>query len=571
MLKIGLLERTLVSKLPPTYHAHDHIFEFKTIEQGSFACWKDCHSILDLVHHKKFFRKELNFAEQIMLKLSGQGEVFTYEDDQGNMVDLSAYSMAWSSTDITGYLVECLSRTEQRGKMLVLVPRGDVQQLTKEQLYLYLFHNIFVNLKLGTQPCASIPWDQMKTKVCPHPRMHWVWFRKQGYKLNPEILRCTQTWIEANPEVTFNLWTNIRDIAELDDFLSDLDEANKKLFQDTIHVKFLDELLDYVPLSLQTVITSDDPKDMILKTDVFRLLILQKHGGFYSDFNDSVCFVPLKYLFHNTEDQCLFAADDNDNVIDNYFIYAPPRHPWINRCLSEILADVPILHTFLHHNRMGNLYVDCAIEFVKALLEQTFRSRLTIMNVMSMALHDFNERFQQFIRTSTPPMPPKMLKRILQEPQYCHAHLVLITLELLGVLPAVLEQGLKEIVNTRNMQFGQSIQWLNGNMTDQFDTAQIPKDESVLTALKALQYDEDFHHKFRFRFVRRFPGSFMQHTNIGTIIQQDRKANPRLRVNVLPCCDFRYAVSMVTAISHIRDGTCTGGEKGHGEVISDVL
>lgn len=579
MLKIGLLERTMISQLPSTYHAHDHIFGFQQI---SLPCdYREFHSILDLIYGDRLFRKDLDFAQSLMMfNLTGQNTEIKYEfeDAQGHIVDLVAYTAGKSWDGATAYAVECLSRSEQRGKMLVLVPSKDVQELTKDQLYLYLFHNIFVNQKLLAPgcTCASIPWELIETRVCANPRMNWVWFRKPQYKLHPQILRCARTWIGANPELTFQLWTNLRDEAELEDFLSDLDETDRQLFQDTIHVKYLQEMLDLVPEQLQDIFISEDPKDMILKTDAIRLRILEEHGGFYSDFNDAVCFVPLKLLFHHTEHECLFAADDDNHLIDNYFLYAPPHHPWIQRYASEVLADLPVLRTFLYTNRMADLYVDCAIDFVKSLLQQAaIRPRVTILNVLSIALRGFPMRLQAFLQGTTPPLPPKMLPKIQQEPAYRHAHLVLIVLELLGILPEVVKQGLKEIVNTRNMRFGRRVRWLNGTMTDQFETAQISQEyqapTTVLTALSAVQQNAAFQDEFRFRFVRRFPGSFMEHTNIGTMIRRERERIPGLRVNTLPCCDFRYVVSMVTAISHIRDGTCTGGDKGHGEVLAGVL
>lgn len=568
-IKSDLLERN-VKGYQDRYDHYDHIFACKPIKHFVFDNLKQFHVILDLKHLHLFECKHLNFIQLMIMTNLGNNASnppHNFLDTDGNIVDIHVYISDKEFNDVTFYDVEYLAESEQRSHMLIIVPSEDVQTLEKKEIYTYLFYNMYVNYHLKYR--KRVLWKDIQAQRCPNPIMHWVWFRKPNAKLSAHILKRVQTWLDENPDVTFQLWTNLKDSVELEDFISNLDKEHKALFGTVIHVKFAEEMLRVVPDNLKHIFTSDDPKDMILKTDAFRILVLQKYGGFYSDFNDTLCFVPLRLLFHDSKPDCMFGAENYKQLINNYFMYTPPNHPFFQRCVSQILNHIPNIYNFIHSNHLGKFYLDQTIKFVQALHQRVHPQKISIMDVLSMSMSGFMGELQIFLQTMN--FPSKMLRLYINTGHYMHAVLLVAPLEYLGVMIPMVEHGLKEISYARDIRFGQGVSWKSMDMRDKFDTSNIDMDPTIITKLEQLREDEEFHNYFRHRFLMRLPHLFMEYTNIGTIVMREQATNPHLKIYTLPGCEFARIVGVQTAISHFMDSTSCGSTTEYKETIEGVL
>jgi hypothetical protein len=192
--------------------------------------------------------------------------------------------------------------------------------------------------------------------VLPSDRqLQWVWFRKPGYKLTNEIVERAGSWIVLNPGYTFNLWTNLKDAVELDDFIPELRPENRELFS-KITVHYADEfervVFDWLSsegINKETIDimrhcwTSTERQDMVMKTDYTRNIILAKFGGMYADFNDCLCLSPIEPVLERHAGTYLGVSDQiEDSYASNYWIYSTTgseNSDWntiVKRCLETL-------------------------------------------------------------------------------------------------------------------------------------------------------------------------------------------------------------------------------------------
>ena len=187
--------------------------------------------------------------------------------------------------------------------------------------------------------------------------VHWVWFRKPGYKLTQEIVERATSWIAINPECKFHLWTDIDSAADVDDFLSNIkpDWRERFLAATTVHLR--DDtygVIESVLVKLTTPATSEgiaalrselesgDIQARVYKTDFARLFILYTYGGVYVDFNDCLCLAPLRDLI------AVYGAENPIGVTDlydlnhasNYFLYCPRESPEWYAIMIDMVRDV---------------------------------------------------------------------------------------------------------------------------------------------------------------------------------------------------------------------------------------
>jgi len=200
--------------------------------------------------------------------------------------------------------------------------------------------------------------------------IHWIWFREKDFYLPDKIMSRAKSWIELNPTFKFHLWTNLLDQDDLDDFISSLNHTNREYFKNgKIIVKYQDDLMacisefcqkygalldGYVECTLQrifnilppitnaikkvittaihttitttieTVIQNNYKINRIFRVDILRVILLILYGGIYSDFNDTICFYPMKYLLPMYKNEYFVGTDyDIEHPIyrNNYFIY----------------------------------------------------------------------------------------------------------------------------------------------------------------------------------------------------------------------------------------------------------
>lgn len=185
-------------------------------------------------------------------------------------------------------------------------------------------------------------------------QIHWIWFREKGFCLPDKIMSRAKSWIELNPTFKFYLWSNLSDQEELDEFLSALNETNRHYFTEGhIVVKYANEVLQCVEkfchlygsqlncyvheilyhlYEVTTETTSGSAETLkknykinrIFRTDILRVILLNIFGGIYCDFNDTICFYPMKYLLTMYHGSFFIGTDyDVEHPVfrNNYFLY----------------------------------------------------------------------------------------------------------------------------------------------------------------------------------------------------------------------------------------------------------
>jgi hypothetical protein len=182
-------------------------------------------------------------------------------------------------------------------------------------------------------------------------QVHWIWFRKSGYKLTNEIIERAASWIFINPSFTFHLWTNIKNNSEFEEFISELTLYNKDTFS-KINVHFSDEfekvIYDWMDsntpdmlYTMKKIWNSTEKQDMIMKTDYTRNIILASKGGMYTDFNDCVCLSPIQPVLEAHAGSYLGITDRyDDSYASNYWLYAGRGNPkWndiVKKCTNTL-------------------------------------------------------------------------------------------------------------------------------------------------------------------------------------------------------------------------------------------
>jgi hypothetical protein len=217
-------------------------------------------------------------------------------------------------------------------------------------------------LSLNSQPCAWMTQAEVDAKcaAAPHPPIHWVWFRKPGYKLTQEIVERAYSWIALNPKSTFHLWTDIPTDEDVADFLSNLMPEWRTAFlaATAIHKAeetsaLIEEALTYFSdtttadgiAALRYEFASTERQARVYKTDFARLFIIWKYGGIYTDFNDLLCLAPIQQIFAVYDPSKPLGVTDHadNNHATNYFLYTPAKHTEWESILRGMITDVPHL------------------------------------------------------------------------------------------------------------------------------------------------------------------------------------------------------------------------------------
>jgi hypothetical protein len=256
-----------------------------------------------------------------------------------------------------------------------------------ELVDIYNLYNVIV--KHQTQMTSYDQMESLADQLTDNDRqIHWIWFRDADFYLPDKIMSRAKSWIALNPTFKFYLWTNLVDRAELGEFISLLSIDNQRYFtQGTINVKYYHETLQCVDQFCRQYLDGDVPTqthgallrqlyatrppittteitstttsthtitttmiktemlnhykiNRIFKTDLLRIIVLNIHGGIYCDFNDTICFYPMKYLLTMYREQYFIGTDyDIEHPIfrNNYLIYNSLGNPnFLERSLQCI-------------------------------------------------------------------------------------------------------------------------------------------------------------------------------------------------------------------------------------------
>ena len=222
------------------------------------------------------------------------------------------------------------------------------------------------------------------------PPVHWVWFRKPGYRLTQEIIERAYSWIALNPDGSFHLWTDIPTYEDAEDFFANIEPAWKTQFLEATTIHYADETSALIEealnhfsdsnteagiSALRAEFMSPERQARVYKTDFARLFILWKHGGMYADFNDLLCLAPMKQLFTVYDPTAPLGVTDHAdlNHATNYFLYSPPKHEAWEFMLRAMITDVPHLVRMIR----DTMVEEAVLEATKKVLCSCTQSEIT--------------------------------------------------------------------------------------------------------------------------------------------------------------------------------------------------
>lgn len=281
-----------------------------------------------------------------------------------------------------------------------------------------------------------IPYEEMErltTQLTTNDKqIHWIWFRDKDFRLPDKIMIRAKSWIELNPEFTINLWTNLVDQIELEDFISSMsDEYREYFINGRITVKYNRDLLNtistfcdrfhselnndvkrtllylYTPqksttttniitdvtLTHTTIITTiktDIPNnykiDKIFQVDMYRVIILMLYGGIYCDFNDTICFFPMKYLLTLYNNDFFVGTDDDIEHPahrNNYFIYSSVNNNQFNKLGIMCVNRTVVEYTRITSPEYIKQYLMVCIQLVGCLNVTKFDNSMMLLPILS--------------------------------------------------------------------------------------------------------------------------------------------------------------------------------------------
>lgn len=369
--------------------------------------WESIHEVYDLTTQKYFYKIATPF-EHNMSGINNEAIHTTFKSTYDNKdYDLCRLIRTLKNRD--DLVLFRLSYPNKYGilnNLLMIIDSDEWDDLSELQREHYITINAYINLVLRKNKHRS--WHDIDSAPpLTGKALNWVWFRKPGYKLSDTILNNMNSWIQFNPELTFNLWTDISDEDELNDFISNVKDEWP---HNTIQVKYLSDTLSFIKTYFETYTyeLSQIPdfdtesfyenvaervynRTLIAKTDFLRAMILHYYGGFYTDMNDCECFIPMRYWFRDlvTSKQELILPCDTftEAQISNYFMYVPKGSKQFERLHLKTLPGFKGIHKcFIDPTtpkKIADIYIPYAKKFLRKLKQtETYEPTQLISDLM---------------------------------------------------------------------------------------------------------------------------------------------------------------------------------------------
>jgi mannosyltransferase OCH1-like enzyme len=140
-------------------------------------------------------------------------------------------------------------------------------------------------------------------------KIHQIWLSDQKTSPIPnKYIECTKSWSKFNPEFEYTLW-------------------GEEVFEELGGRELL-----YEKYQLEGV----HPAQI---SDILRILLIQKLGGFYADI-DTECFQCIEPLFKN-DFICYNYGYDSQKIIISFESWgAIPNHRFVNKLMSDIESKI---------------------------------------------------------------------------------------------------------------------------------------------------------------------------------------------------------------------------------------
>lgn len=171
--------------------------------------------------------------------------------------------------------------------------------------------------------------------------VHWIWLRRDPTKqefgdLKPTFYKFMKTWIDRNPEFTFNIWT---------------DNPNFEVprqFEGMIRVRgpeeiagLIERLPDEVRANIKYLLKNH--MNVGARSDTLRQAILYLEGGIYADVNDAMCMAPLEKMFQKFD---FIIGMEPVVYVNNAIIASKKKHPipqamlvWLSHNAREFVEE----------------------------------------------------------------------------------------------------------------------------------------------------------------------------------------------------------------------------------------
>lgn len=388
------------------------------------------HEFYDLMSHRFFYKLATPFDSS-----SPQPSVFKRIDTEKDYDVEIIMNDLRTRDDYVLFKISYPNKYFGFNTLLMLVDKDEYNTMDDLEKEHYLTINSYINLVL--RKCETRTWKELKSyPALSDHTLNWVWFRKPGFKFPPHCLKRAESWIRLNLEMSFTLWTDMENEDELLEFLSECPEEHAHHFTSgRVKIMYHKDTVEFVKLYLEShkdkeqikkfngtlflemVENRDNSRVLIAKTDFLRAMVLHHYGGFYADFNDCECFLPIKYWFHELvrKQQLILPCDTfNETHISNFFLYVPKGSKMFKNLHLDTLAGFEgILKCFKDDttpNKISSLYLNYAKKFVRKLKQaETYEPTQLLVDTMYPAY--VNGRFLSIIRNALTDLAVKGLER----------------------------------------------------------------------------------------------------------------------------------------------------------------
>lgn len=472
--------------------------------------------------------------------------------------------------------------------IVTLEDRPTNDPFTDSVVTIYNLYNAIV--KHQTHMVFKDEMDNLVEELTDSDRqIHWVWFREREFCLPDKIMSRAKSWIQLNPTFKFYLWTNLIDHEELMEFISNLSESNKQYFIDgKIIVRYQDDTymaieefcqrfgsyldqdaIDIIkhlydvkqPLTnaitstfssathttVTTTITTETQNNYkinrIFRVDMLRVIILCLFGGIYSDFNDTICFYPMKYLLTLYRDEYFMGTDyDIDHPIyrNNYFIYSPlDNKGFIDlslKCINKATKEYMRITSTDYMKQ----YYDVCLEFLTQL---NLKSQLSTSDVFMIPILIQLDSFKKIISDDKYKECSRVINMIAELCDYFGGEI-----PMLKNVHQRLSQELESVdLNLlRTYQIKRKMNRRRRHTLTEFMLPVIYDQGKMQKMTESFEYYDNFLMKYA---VYMTIGDLILSTNISYICDEIKNLIPYSRSNRL---------STISMITHVYDGTSYG-------------
>jgi hypothetical protein len=510
--------------------------------------------IYDFIN-EKIFRKDIN--KELVEKDTPENK-YKNESEEFIDFDMKEYIEKISSKTMLEYQIP-------EGKTVLAVFPDD--EFTTENVD-EIFYNTF-HTTAQKKICKKSIEQISKVEYTLNKNFHWLWFRLDGAKISKKIITRASSWIKMNPELEFHLWTNLKNEEEVGDFFAGVRDHPDfvETFKKNVTIHYYDDLWNITREfceglknvnglvlwgNLLDIINNvQDRASMIFKTDVVRCIILYMIGGWYADFNDTYCFVPLKYVIHPDQKDFIYLGSDyNHRHNNNYIMYSPKENEiWLSNILKLVLFSFKIYKVLEVKDETYSVFARALFKTIAAICEEIKEGYIfeEIMKRLNNWITLMNKETEEMLKRNDInlpiPLDVKMnefllfIKYILNRENPHSALTQRYNYEMSQV------RSVAKIENSYRMFWKErpAITYTPEESDIKFWKNYLVSKNSIYNTLLQVNLK-----------------NMIYMTNMGTFFASDKMTE---YVYSIPYCYVHENFTFISALGHVGDGTCTGNVK----------